>query len=151
VRCPFCGGNDTRVVDSRLVGEGHQVRRRRQCSDCTERFTTYEKAELSLPWVLKRDGTRAPFKEENLRSGMLRALETTTGTQLTAVERNAVVQPIDELTVVNSGLEEAMVVAYHTIRDRRARIDGVDDLRTAAFLVAIDRVATAYLEMGIFP
>ena len=75
MQCPFCADKDTRVVDSRLVGEGDQVRRRRECSACRERFTTYEKAELSLPRVVKRDGTRVPFDEERLRAGMLRALE----------------------------------------------------------------------------
>jgi transcriptional repressor NrdR len=75
MQCPFCAEKDTRVVDSRLVSEGDQVRRRRECSACRERFTTYEKAELTLPRVIKRDGTRVPFAEERLRAGMLRALE----------------------------------------------------------------------------
>ena len=75
MRCPFCGDGDTRVVDSRLAGEGSQVRRRRECMACGERFTTFESAELTLPRVIKRDGTRVPFDEDKLRSGMLRALE----------------------------------------------------------------------------
>jgi len=75
MQCPFCADRDTRVVDSRLVAEGDQVRRRRECSACRERFTTYEKAELALPRVVKRDGSRVPFNEERLRTGMLRALE----------------------------------------------------------------------------
>lgn len=75
MRCPFCGDGDTRVVDSRLAGEGSQVRRRRECVACGERFTTFESAELTLPRVIKRDGTRVPFDEEKLRAGMLRALE----------------------------------------------------------------------------
>ncbi|MDX2313520.1 MAG: transcriptional regulator NrdR [Gammaproteobacteria bacterium] len=75
MQCPFCAEKDTRVVDSRLVSEGDQVRRRRECSACRERFTTYEKAELTLPRVIKRDGSRVPFAEERLRAGMLRALE----------------------------------------------------------------------------
>ena len=75
MHCPFCADKDTRVVDSRLVGEGDQVRRRRECSACRERFTTYENAELSLPGVVKSDGSRVPFDEQRLRNGMLRALE----------------------------------------------------------------------------
>lgn len=73
--CPFCHAEDTRVIDSRLIRENNQTRRRRQCDQCKERFTTYETAELSLPRVIKRDGRRAPFSEEKLRAGMLRALE----------------------------------------------------------------------------
>ena len=75
MHCPFCGAGNTRVIDSRLVGEGNQVRRRRECPTCKERFTTSERADLSLPRVIKRDGSRVPFSEEKLRAGMLRALE----------------------------------------------------------------------------
>ncbi len=73
--CPFCNAQDTRVIDSRLANEGHQVRRRRECTACKERFTSYEVIEFNLPRVIKRDGVREPFNETKLRSGFLRALE----------------------------------------------------------------------------
>jgi transcriptional repressor NrdR len=73
--CPFCNANDTKVIDSRLFREGNQIRRRRECILCKERFTTYETAELSLPRIIKRDGRRDAFNEEKLRAGMTRALE----------------------------------------------------------------------------
>ncbi len=73
--CPFCNANDTKVTDSRLIREGNQVRRRRECLICKERFTTYESAELTLPRIIKRDGRRDFFNEEKLRAGILRALE----------------------------------------------------------------------------
>ena len=75
MHCPFCGADDTKVIDSRLVAEGDQVRRRRECQTCGDRFTTYETAELVMPRVVKRNGAREPFDEEKLRSGLLRALE----------------------------------------------------------------------------
>jgi transcriptional repressor NrdR len=75
MRCPFCGAHDTKVTDSRLSGEGDQVRRRRRCTLCKERFTTYETAELNLPRVIKRDGSRVPFDGRKLHSGIMRALE----------------------------------------------------------------------------
>lgn len=75
MRCPFCGAQDTKVIDSRLANEGAQVRRRRECLSCSERFTTYESAELNLPRVVKSDGKREPFDIEKLRRGMLHALE----------------------------------------------------------------------------
>jgi transcriptional repressor NrdR len=75
VHCPFCGADDTKVIDSRLVAEGDAVRRRRQCQVCDERFTTFETAELVMPRVVKRDGTREPFDEAKLRRGLTRALE----------------------------------------------------------------------------
>lgn len=75
MRCPFCQSPDTKVIDSRLANEGDQVRRRRECLSCTERFTTFESAELAIPRIVKRDGSRVTFDEEKLRSGMLRALQ----------------------------------------------------------------------------
>ncbi len=75
MRCPFCGTDDTKVVDSRLASEGHSVRRRRECLSCAERFTTFETAELTLPPIVKSDGRREVFDEAKLRGGMLRALE----------------------------------------------------------------------------
>ena len=73
--CPFCTDSETKVIDSRLVADGSQVRRRRECQQCGERFTTFETAELVLPRVIKNNGSRQPFDEEKLRSGLLRALE----------------------------------------------------------------------------
>lgn len=73
--CPFCHAEETKVVDSRLVADGAQVRRRRQCLQCHERFTSFETAELIMPLIIKRDGRREAFNIDNLRSGMLRALE----------------------------------------------------------------------------
>ncbi len=75
MRCPFCSVQDTRVIDSRLASEGDQVRRRRECTSCKERFTTYEIAELTLPKIIKRDGARESFNEKKMRAGMQRALE----------------------------------------------------------------------------
>lgn len=75
MRCPFCADPDTKVIDSRLANEGDSVRRRRECLKCGERFTTFETAELVMPRIVKNDGSRVPFDEEKLRSGLLRALE----------------------------------------------------------------------------
>ena len=75
MHCPFCNEIDTKVIDSRLVGEGKQVRRRRECAVCDERFTTYEVAELVVPRVIKRNEVRQPFDEEKLRNSMRRALQ----------------------------------------------------------------------------
>lgn len=75
MRCPFCSFHDTKVIDSRLVAEGEQVRRRRECVECGERFTTFESAELVMPRVIKSDGSRQPFDDQKLKSGILRAVE----------------------------------------------------------------------------
>jgi transcriptional repressor NrdR len=73
--CPFCGHIETKVIDSRLASEGSQIRRRRECLSCAERFTTFETAELTMPLVVKSDRMRQPFDEAKLRAGMGKALE----------------------------------------------------------------------------
>ncbi|HCH01778.1 MAG TPA: transcriptional regulator NrdR [Vibrio sp.] len=75
MHCPFCSENDTKVIDSRLVADGHQVRRRRQCLACSERFTTFESAELVMPKVIKTNGNREPFDEDKMIGGIQRSLE----------------------------------------------------------------------------
>ena len=95
MHCPFCADPDTRVIDSRLVSDGSQVRRRRECSSCGERFTSYEMAELVMPKLIKQDGTRQPFDEEKLRNGIMRALE----------KRPVSVEDIEQaITQIKSGL-----------------------------------------------
>jgi transcriptional repressor NrdR len=73
--CPFCGHEETKVNDSRLAGEGRQIRRRRECLKCGERFTTFETAELLMPMIVKGDRARQAFDEGKLRAGMEKALE----------------------------------------------------------------------------
>ena len=75
MHCPFCSNEETKVIDSRLAGEGRQIRRRRQCLDCNERFTTFESAELVMPRLVKSDNSRQPFDESKIRNSMVRALE----------------------------------------------------------------------------
>jgi len=75
MHCPFCSHEETKVIDSRLAGEGRQIRRRRQCLNCNERFTTFESAELVMPRLIKSDNSRQPFDESKIRNSMVRALE----------------------------------------------------------------------------
>ncbi|QNQ97904.1 transcriptional regulator NrdR [Pseudomonas oryzihabitans] len=131
MHCPFCGAHDTKVTDSRLVAAGEQVRRRRECLACQERFTTFETAELVLPRLIKQDGTRQPFDEEKLRAGMQRALEK----RPVSVER----------------LEEAIALIKHRLRatgerEIRSRVVGelvMDELRKLD-QVAYIRFASVY-------
>ena len=75
MHCPFCANDDTRVIDSRVVEDGAAVRRRRECEVCGKRYSTYERAELRLPMVVKKDGTRQAFDVEKIRGGLQKALE----------------------------------------------------------------------------
>jgi len=75
VKCPFCNQLENRVIDSRLSKDGHAIRRRRECTDCHRRFTTYERVEISIPLVIKKDGRREHFDRGKLKSGIMRACE----------------------------------------------------------------------------
>ncbi|MDP2027039.1 MAG: transcriptional regulator NrdR [Pseudomonadota bacterium] len=74
MKCPFCGAMDSQVVDSRMAETGDSIRRRRRCTACDKRFTTYETIELRLPQVVKTNGNRQEFDREKLREGFRRAL-----------------------------------------------------------------------------
>ena len=75
MKCPFCASEETQVLESRAVEEGKAVRRRRECSKCSKRFTTYEKTRNNFLWVVKREGKREPFDKEKIKRGILRAIE----------------------------------------------------------------------------
>lgn len=140
MHCPFCQARETRVIDSRLVGEGAQVRRRRECGECGERFTTYERVELNLPRVVKRDATREPFDEGKLRAGMLRALE----------QRPV---PVDALEKALSAITHALVTGGE--REVSSRIVGEHAMAALRELdqVAFVRFASVYRrfqDMGDF-
>lgn len=92
--CPYCSTQETKVIDSRLGDEGTQVRRRRECVSCGERFTTLEVAALVLPLIIKRDGRRCAFETDKLRMGILRAVEKrpVTSEQIEAVIRRVIHQ-----------------------------------------------------------
>ena len=74
MKCPFCKGPDTQVVDTRENDEGDSIRRRRRCLSCEKRFTTFETVELRMPQVVKQNGMRSEFDEEKLRTSFTRAL-----------------------------------------------------------------------------
>ncbi|MDR3323989.1 MAG: transcriptional regulator NrdR [Zoogloeaceae bacterium] len=74
MKCPFCSATDTAVVDTRINDDGDMVRRRRRCTACDKRFTTYERADLQLPQVIKKNGGRVPFSREKLRASLELAL-----------------------------------------------------------------------------
>jgi transcriptional repressor NrdR len=75
MRCPFCEADETKVIDSRLANDGYEVRRRRECLSCNERYTTFESALLLMPQIVKSNEGREPFNEDKLRAGIIRALE----------------------------------------------------------------------------
>lgn len=129
--CPFCGAQETRVVDSRLSNDGILVRRRRECLQCKERFTTHETIEFNMPRVVKNDGNREPFKEEKLRAGFLRALE----------RRPVAIDKIE--TAINQIRKKLMVRGEREISSREVGEAVMDALRTLDH-VAYVRFASVY-------
>ena len=129
MRCPFCGAQDTKVVDSRLSGDGDQVRRRRRCVVCEERFNTYETAELNLPRIVKRDGSRVPFDGRKLRSGMMRALEKR---PVSTDQLDAAVARINRKLMASGERELASRTIGELVMDELKAIDQVAYVRYAS-------------------
>lgn len=73
MKCPYCNGDGSKVIDSRAYSNGHSIKRRRECLECGKRFTTYENVELTIFYVVKKDGTREEFKKEKILKGLVRA------------------------------------------------------------------------------
>ncbi|MDE0459958.1 MAG: transcriptional regulator NrdR [Chromatiales bacterium] len=131
MQCPFCEEQETRVVDSRLAADGAQVRRRRECTSCRERFTTYETPEVTIPRIVKNDETREGFDERKLRLGMVRAI------QERPVPSDAIEAAIDRIKrrLIRTGERE---VASRAVGE--AVMDALRDLDQVAFV----RFASVY-------
>lgn len=127
--CPFCNADDTKVIDSRLVAEGHQVRRRRECLACHERFTTFEAAELVMPRIIKRDGSREPFNEDKLRNGLLRSLEKR---PVSTEEIEQLIHKIKSQLRATGEREVASQLLGNLIMDELVKVDKVAYVRFAS-------------------
>ena len=129
MHCPFCAHPDTKVNDSRLAAEGAQIRRRRECLECGERFTTFETAELVMPLVVKSDERRVPFDEAKLRYGMLKSLEKR------PVSRESIEEAVSHITRKLRGLGEREVTSRQIgeiVMEELHRLDEVAYVRYAS-------------------
>ena len=138
MHCPFCAAEDTKVIDSRLVAEGDQVRRRRECLSCSERFTTYEVAELVMPRVIKQNGSREPFNEEKLRAGFLRALEKRP-VSIEAIEE--VINDIKHALRATGEREVKSLVLGELVMDHLKKLDQVAYVRFASVYRSFEDIA----------
>ncbi|MDT4329412.1 transcriptional regulator NrdR [Methylomonas sp. MED-D] len=129
MRCPFCAAQDTRVIDTRLADDGDQVKRRRECVACKERFTTFEVVELALPRIVKRSGARQSFDENKLRAGMLRALEKRP-VQVDAVE--AAISRIKKVLVTRGEREIPALALGELVMQELSQLDHVAFVRFAS-------------------
>ena len=131
MHCPFCGAVDTKVIDSRLVAEGDQVRRRRECITCADRFTTYETAELVMPRIIKQNGVREPFDERKLHAGLMKALE----------KRPVSIEKVDE--AINRIKHQLRAAGEREVPSRRVGEEVMKELRQLDE-VAYVRFASVY-------
>ena len=113
MKCPFCGHADTQVAETRLSEDGDCVRRRRRCHACDKRFTTYERAEVTFPTVVKKDGRREPFDRSKIVSGLKKACEKrpiSTATIETVTDRiEKRIQDMGETEIVSTAVGEEVM------------------------------------------
>jgi transcriptional repressor NrdR len=102
MKCPFCGHGETQVVETRESDDGDLVRRRRRCGGCEQRFTTYERAEVTMPSVVKKDGSRTDFDRSKLQASMRLALRK----RPVAIEQVEAALDRIERTLLSSGVKE---------------------------------------------
>jgi transcriptional repressor NrdR len=129
VNCPFCGHSDNRVVDSRDVRDGSEVRRRRECAGCTRRFTTYERVDELPTTVVKRDGRRESFDREKLLNGLLRACEKR---PVPRGDLEAVVDAVESVLAAREVREMSTEEIGNTVIEELRRLDQVAYVRFAS-------------------
>lgn len=138
MRCPFCAEEDSKVIDSRLTSDGYQIRRRRECPSCKERFTTFESAELLYPHIIKNNGNREPFNMQKLRKGIAFALEKR------PVSANDVERMIQKITLQLQALGEREVsskLVGDLVLDGLKGLDKVAYIRFASIYLSFDDIA----------
>ncbi|HEV6967084.1 MULTISPECIES: transcriptional regulator NrdR [Roseateles] len=129
MRCPFCSHTETQVAETRESDEGDVVRRRRRCLSCDKRFTTYERADIALPSVVKKDGRRADFDLAKLRASMQLALRK----RPVSVEQiDAAINRIEEKLLASGAREIASTRLGELVMRELKRIDKVAYVRFAS-------------------
>lgn len=135
MKCPFCAGSETEVLESRVVDDGKAIRRRRECSGCKKRFTTFEKTKDTVLWVIKKDGRREPFDKEKVKKGILRALEKRS-VSLDLV--NEIVEEVEREMLRKESEEISSKTIGKAVLTRLKKIDKVAWIRFASVYLGFD-------------
>ena len=135
MKCPFCANNTTEVLESRIVDDGKAIRRRRECSNCKKRFTTFEKTKDTVLWVIKKDGRREAFDKEKVKKGILRALEKRS-VSLDLV--NEVVDDIEREMLRKESEEVSSKTIGKAVLNKLKKIDKVAWIRFASVYLGFD-------------
>lgn len=129
MKCPFCDYSDTKVVDSRPIDEGQAIRRRRECIQCSKRFTTYEKIEELPLFIIKKDGNRESYDRNKIINGIVKACEKR------PVSLNVIEETVDEIEkILYSSLDREITSEYigEIIMGKLKKIDEVAYVRFAS-------------------
>jgi transcriptional repressor NrdR len=129
MKCPFCGKVDSQVLESRTVEEGDSIRRRRECSKCGKRFTTFEKVKGNVLWVIKKDGRREPFDKEKIRRGILRSIQKRPVSMETVEE---IIDDVEREMLRSENQEIASRAIGNAVLRRLKKVDKVAWLRFAS-------------------
>jgi len=147
MKCPFCNHEDTQVLDSRVLEDGDAIRRRRRCLSCDRRFTTYERAELMMPTVVKRDGSRMSFDPARVRASMELALRKLT---VPSQEVDAAIERIRESLMLTGAREINTEENGDRVLEELLKLDQVAYIRFASVYKSfndIDEFVQAIHEM----
>lgn len=129
MKCPFCNFADTQVVDSRTSDDGDAIRRRRQCGSCQKRFTTYERAELFFPSIVKKDGARVDFSHDKLHSSLMLALRKR---PVSTEAIDEAVNRIEEQLLVSANREVSTKFLGELVMEQLKQLDTVAYIRFAS-------------------
>lgn len=127
MKCPYCGADNDRVIDTRIIKEGEAIRRRRECLSCGKRFTTYEYVEKTPIYVIKKDGTREAFERQKLLQGVL------TACHKRPISREKIEKLVDEVIVVISDLSKAEVKSRFIGEEVMKRLKEIDEISYVRF------------------
>lgn len=138
MKCPFCHNDDTQVIDTRVSEEGNVIRRRRRCADCDKRFTTYERVELVMPVIVKKNGSRTEYETAKLRASLMLALRKR---PVSAEAVETAIQRIEE-KLLSSGERE--VISGHVgelVMRELKRLDKIAYIRFASVYKSFEDVS----------
>lgn len=147
MRCPFCGEENTRVIDSRPAEDSNAIRRRRQCDECGKRFTTYEKVETIPLVVIKKDNNREPYDRTKLQNGIIRSCHKR------PVSMDTITQIVDEIETGIFSMDTKEIpttVIGELVMDKLRKVDAVAYVRFASVYREFKDVNTFMNELKKF-
>ncbi len=137
MKCPFCHNDDTHVLDTRISEEGDAIRRRRRCSNCDKRFTTFERIELAMPYIVKKNGSRCDYEPSKLRASLMLALRKR---PVSAAAIDSAIERIEERLLASGEREILSVQVGELVMHELKRLDKIAYIRFASVYKSFEDV-----------